>query len=77
MRSAKEIMKQFDFTTSDDYNPVFERMKRALNEARKECIIECANVAKASVEIYENEDKQDCFAEVDKESILSLINKLE
>jgi hypothetical protein len=88
MKAAEEYIKQFNLyevvpLSSEPKIYFNERLKTAINEARKELLIECAERALLRHENYKGTWTEKRFPEdeyttctVDKQSILSLINEL-
>jgi hypothetical protein len=77
MRTAEEILEsQFKnkyfkvyFLEIKNHMEQYDAIISAINEAKKQAIEECAERAKVSFE-------KETFAQIDKQSILSLINEL-
>lgn len=74
MRSAEEIMDDLGIFLQNDSDE--NSVKEAINEARKEAIIECAEKAKCEAGYLEKSEVYVCLHRVDKSSILSLLNEL-
>ena len=82
MRTVDEILEgisdiRFNIPMPFNYN----MLSQAINEARKECIEECARVARSkTIHFTKKQQERKCPAmvncEVDKKRILSLIDEL-
>ncbi len=78
MRTAEEILNK-NYYSRQDPEVDFDTLVDIINEARKEAIEECAEKVRIKwIDDDYDEEKRDmnCHPEIDKESILSLINKL-
>ena len=81
MRTAEEYFNEFIgegirvYNESDEKNAKYY-IEKAINEARKEAIEECAERAKVEAEYLPLSEVYVCAHSVDKQSILSLINEL-
>jgi 3-dehydroquinate dehydratase len=77
MKTAKEYIEEYGYCDGDQFG--VKEVSEIINKARKEAIEEACESAKIKwIDIEYDEEKKGmiCEPEIDKQSILSLINEL-